>query len=118
MHADPSVNLVVQAYFTVGDMMGTTQLNTVHPQIRFHPPRSVWRFAVHKRQRHIGAAVIGPRNKARQVGKTHFMAGRRPSPANTRQSMITSPRNAQTTDGPAPGPRWITFEAHDLFHAL
>lgn len=65
MHADAAVDLVVQADLAVRSVLIAAELNAVHAEVGALPARALGMLGVYLRQRHEGAAVVGPTDDLR-----------------------------------------------------
>ena len=94
MHADPTVQLVVQADFLVGLVVIARELHPVHAEVAAFGARAVGVFGVDRRQRDKRPAISRPADHARQLGDARLVGHHRPprdTPGERREGIQRSP---------------------------
>ena len=73
MHADTTVQLIVQAHLAALLVRVARQLHSVHPEVGSLRSWMVWVFGVDRRERDKRAAITGPTRDLRQVAQRNLM---------------------------------------------
>ena len=65
VHADATVDLIVQAHLAIRLVLTTGKLDAIHAQVAVWNSRSLWILGVDLGQGYEGPAVVGPTPKLR-----------------------------------------------------